>query len=43
MNHYKAKESESDPLMGLENGASILADGVVPKAPAWSSNKDLEA
>ncbi|GFY99367.1 nodulin MtN21 /EamA-like transporter family protein [Actinidia rufa] len=39
----QAKESESDPLMGLENGASILADGVVPKAPAWSSNKDLEA
>ncbi|XP_057488056.1 UDP-xylose transporter 3 isoform X1 [Actinidia eriantha] len=39
----KAKESESDPLMGVENGASILADGVVPKAPAWNSNKDLEA
>ncbi|PSS14174.1 Triose-phosphate transporter domain protein [Actinidia chinensis var. chinensis] len=39
----QAKESESDPLMGLENGASILADGVVPKAPAWNSNKDLEA
>ncbi|GFZ13410.1 nodulin MtN21 /EamA-like transporter family protein [Actinidia rufa] len=39
----QAKESESDPLMGVENGASILADGVVPKAPAWNSNKDLEA
>ncbi|PSR95018.1 Triose-phosphate transporter domain protein [Actinidia chinensis var. chinensis] len=38
----QAKESESDPLMGVENGASILADGV-PKAPAWNSNKDLEA
>ncbi|KAH7863552.1 hypothetical protein Vadar_019010 [Vaccinium darrowii] len=39
----QAKESESDPLMGVDKGASILSDGVVPKAPAWSSNKDLEA
>ncbi|KAF7153897.1 hypothetical protein RHSIM_Rhsim01G0242700 [Rhododendron simsii] len=39
----QVKESESDPLMSVENGASILSDGVVTKAPVWSSNKDLEA
>lgn len=39
----QAKESESDPLINVENGASILSDGVVQKAPAWNSNKDLHA
>ncbi|KAA8543662.1 hypothetical protein F0562_021592 [Nyssa sinensis] len=39
----QAKESEADPLLSVENGASILTDGVVPKAPAWNSNKDLHA
>ncbi|KAF5930712.1 hypothetical protein HYC85_031585 [Camellia sinensis] len=39
----QAKESESEPLMSVENGASVLADSVVSKSPAWSSNKDLRA
>ncbi|RWR79035.1 hypothetical protein CKAN_00759200 [Cinnamomum micranthum f. kanehirae] len=39
----QAKEIESDPLLSAENGAVIVADGVVPKAPVWSSNKDLQA
>ncbi|KAL0533505.1 hypothetical protein IC582_027537 [Cucumis melo] len=39
----QAKENESDPLISVENGAAILGDGVGPKAPAWSSNKDLHA
>ncbi|KAL6967808.1 UDP-xylose transporter 3 [Sarracenia purpurea var. burkii] len=39
----QAKESESDPLISAENGASILTDPVVPKAPGWNSNKDLHA
>ncbi|PKI54672.1 UDP-xylose transporter 3 [Punica granatum] len=37
------KESETDPLISVENGATILGDGVVAKGPAWSSNKDLHA
>ncbi|KAJ7964313.1 Nucleotide/sugar transporter family protein [Quillaja saponaria] len=37
----QAKESESDPLIGVENGPGMLADGV--KAPVWNSNKDLQA
>ncbi|KAJ9698876.1 hypothetical protein PVL29_007784 [Vitis rotundifolia] len=39
----QAKESETDPLIGVENGAGILTDAVVAKAPAWNSNKDLQA
>lgn len=39
----QAKESEADPLLTVENGTGILADGVVPKAPVWKSNKDLHA
>lgn len=39
----QAKESESDPLLNVENGTGILADGVVPNAPVWKSNKDLHA
>ncbi|KAJ7959925.1 Nucleotide/sugar transporter family protein [Quillaja saponaria] len=37
----QGKESESDPLMGVESGAGMLSGGV--KAPVWNSNKDLEA
>ncbi|OAY70445.1 uncharacterized membrane protein At1g06890 [Ananas comosus] len=35
----QAKESESDPLIGVENGS----DGLASKGPIWSSNKDLQA
>ncbi|CAK9141241.1 unnamed protein product [Ilex paraguariensis] len=38
----QAKESESDPLISVENGSGILNDSVT-KAPAWNSNKDLQA
>lgn len=38
----QAKENESDPLISVENGASILTDGAA-KAPGWNSNKDLRA
>uniref|UniRef100_A0A5B7BKH1 Sugar phosphate transporter domain-containing protein n=1 Tax=Davidia involucrata TaxID=16924 RepID=A0A5B7BKH1_DAVIN len=37
------KEGESDPLMSAENGTGVLNDAVVPKAPTWNSNKDLNA
>ncbi|KAG6583313.1 UDP-xylose transporter 3, partial [Cucurbita argyrosperma subsp. sororia] len=30
----QVKESESDPLLSVENGVAILGDGVGPKAPA---------
>ncbi|GFZ19966.1 nodulin MtN21 /EamA-like transporter family protein [Actinidia rufa] len=39
----QAKESESDPLISVENGTSILTDSGIPKAPVWSSDKDLRA
>ncbi|XXG86009.1 hypothetical protein AAC387_Pa11g1001 [Persea americana] len=39
----QAKESESDALLSAENGTVMVSDGVVPKAPVWSSNKDLQA
>ncbi|XP_038705750.1 UDP-xylose transporter 3-like isoform X2 [Tripterygium wilfordii] len=39
----QVKEGESDPLLSVENGSGILADGVVAKGPVWKSNKDLEA
>ncbi|XP_010922728.1 UDP-xylose transporter 3 isoform X1 [Elaeis guineensis] len=39
----QVKETESDPLLNVENGTSIADGGVVLKAPVWSSNKDLEA
>ncbi|KAG8661146.1 UDP-xylose transporter 3 isoform X3 [Manihot esculenta] len=39
----EVKESESDPLVGVENGSGILADGIVQKATVWNSNKDLHA
>ncbi|WCJ34960.1 Nucleotide/sugar transporter family protein [Euphorbia peplus] len=37
----EVKESESDPLIGVENGSGI--DSGVPKAPVWNSNKDFHA
>ncbi|XP_022755528.1 UDP-xylose transporter 3-like isoform X2 [Durio zibethinus] len=39
----QVKESESDPLISVDNGSGILSDGVVPKAPVWNLNKDLHA
>ncbi|XP_077239136.1 UDP-xylose transporter 3 [Tasmannia lanceolata] len=39
----QAKESESDPLINVENGTGLITDGVVPIAPVWSSDKDLRA
>ncbi|KAF8397120.1 hypothetical protein HHK36_016027 [Tetracentron sinense] len=39
----QAKESESDPLISVENGTGSVTDGNVPKAPVWNSNKDLHA
>ncbi|XP_010931354.1 UDP-xylose transporter 3 [Elaeis guineensis] len=38
----QVKETETDPLLGAENGTSI-ADAGAPKAPVWSLNKDFEA
>ncbi|GAV58621.1 TPT domain-containing protein [Cephalotus follicularis] len=39
----QVKESETDPLISVENGSGILDDGGVVKAPVWNSNKDLRA
>ena len=39
----QVKESESDPLISVDNGSGILSDGVAPKAAVWNSNKDLHA
>ncbi|KAK9279456.1 hypothetical protein L1049_013135 [Liquidambar formosana] len=39
----QANESESDPLISVENGSGILTDGGVQKAAVWNSNKDLHA
>ncbi|GAB4860210.1 UDP-xylose transporter 3 [Ancistrocladus abbreviatus] len=39
----QGNEGESDPLLSVESGASILGDGVGPKGPVWSSSKDLQA
>ncbi|XAR58842.1 hypothetical protein NMG60_11014403 [Bertholletia excelsa] len=41
--HSQEKENESDPLISVENGAKGLADGIVQKGPAWSTNKDVQA
>lgn len=38
----QAKESETDPLISVENGAASLTDGVVQN-PGWNSDKDLRA
>ncbi|MQL85795.1 hypothetical protein Taro_018327 [Colocasia esculenta] len=39
----QVKETETDPLLGIENGTTSVGDGVVPKATVWSSNKDVDA
>ncbi|EYU46015.1 hypothetical protein ABFS83_04G079800 [Erythranthe nasuta] len=39
----QAKESESDPLLSVENGGGILNEGGAARAPGWNSNKDLQA
>ncbi|KAH8490565.1 hypothetical protein Peur_066070 [Populus x canadensis] len=39
----EVKESETDPLISVENGTGILADVAVPNVPVWTSNKDLDA
>ncbi|KAG6752526.1 hypothetical protein POTOM_044764 [Populus tomentosa] len=39
----EVKESETDPLISVENGTGILADVAVPNVPVWNSNKDLDA
>lgn len=39
----QVKESESDPLLNVESGPAVATDDAAPKAPAWSSNKDLHA
>ncbi|KAL5974770.1 hypothetical protein ACLOJK_031441 [Asimina triloba] len=41
----QAKEAEDDPLLSVENGTAVVADGVVgPKAQGWAaSDKDLHA
>lgn len=39
----QAKESEGDPLLSVENGTTLATDGLNPKVPVWSSNKDLNA
>ncbi|KAF9597695.1 hypothetical protein IFM89_021173 [Coptis chinensis] len=39
----QAKESESDPLISIENGSGVANDGVDTKAPVWNSDKDLRA
>lgn len=40
----QTKESEADPLLGVENGTGMLGeDGVGPNVPEWNSNKDLHA
>lgn len=38
----QVKESETDPLISIENGTSVLTDSVVAKAPEWNP-KDLQA
>jgi solute carrier family 35 protein E3 len=41
---FQTKESEADPLLGMENGTGMLGeDGVGPNVPEWNSNKDLHA
>lgn len=37
----KVEETESEPLISIENGTDIAIDGVTPKPPAWGQNKDL--
>lgn len=37
----QTKESEADPLLGVENGSGMLGED--SKVPVWNSNKDLHA
>lgn len=39
----QGNESDSDPLITVENGASMMTDGVVAKGPVWNSKKDVDA
>ncbi|KAF5191359.1 Nucleotide/sugar transporter family protein [Thalictrum thalictroides] len=39
----QANESESDPLISIENGSGVVSDGVAQKGAVWNSNKDLHA
>ncbi|CAI9107143.1 OLC1v1006436C1 [Oldenlandia corymbosa var. corymbosa] len=39
----QVKESESDPLISVENGGSILNGDAAANAVGWNSNKDLRA
>lgn len=39
----QANEKDSDPLIVVENGGSLLADGAVAKEPVWNSSKDVDA
>ncbi|XP_020575340.1 uncharacterized membrane protein At1g06890-like [Phalaenopsis equestris] len=39
----QAKESEADPLIGVENGTTLAPDVLTSKVPVWSSDKDLNA
>lgn len=41
--HLQANEKDSDPLIVVENGGSLLADGAVAKEPVWNSSKDVDA
>ncbi|KAK1284732.1 putative membrane protein [Acorus calamus] len=39
----QAKESESDPLLSVENGTTVINDAAVAQPPVWTSNKDVRA
>ncbi|KAK9054854.1 hypothetical protein SSX86_025933 [Deinandra increscens subsp. villosa] len=39
----QAKESESDPLIDMENGVNTLNENSSQKSAGWSSDKDLHA
>ncbi|MED6134851.1 UDP-xylose transporter 3 [Stylosanthes scabra] len=36
----QAREAESDPLINVENGSSVVSDSVVQMSPLWSKDKD---
>ncbi|KAJ6804792.1 putative membrane protein-like [Iris pallida] len=39
----QVRESEADPLLGVESGVGLVGEGGAAKAPAWSSDKDVRA
>ncbi|KAK1321950.1 putative membrane protein [Acorus calamus] len=39
----QAKESESDPLLSVENGTTVINNAAVSQPPVWTSNKDVRA